>query len=101
MPHKNIDNHQFYIQTPEGYKPLNNTQLVEIESTALEDIETFKERFLSSIQGILNIIIPKIKEIIQISTGVLKPYEVNEMLHPRKKPRGSIRRSRGRRKNET
>ena len=92
MPPKNIDNHHLYIQTPEGYKPLNNTQLVEIESTAPEDFETFEEIFLSSIQATINVITPKIKEIIQILTGVLNPYEVNEMLHPRKKPRGSIRR---------
>lgn len=98
MPPKNIDNHQLYIQTPEGYKPLNNTQLVEIESTAPEDIENFNERFISSIQAVINIITPKIKEIVQILRGDIKPYMVYESEHPRKKPRGSIRRSRGSRK---
>ena len=94
MPPKNIDNRQFYIQTPEGYKPLNNTQLVEIESTVHEDIENFNERFLSSMRTIINAITPKIKEVMQILRDDIKPYMVYESLHPRKKPRGSIRRSR-------
>ena len=94
MPPKNIESYQLYVQTPEGYEPLNSVEPVEIESTALEDFETFKERFLSSIQTTINAIKPKIKEVIQILTGGVKPYEANEMLHPRKKPRGSIRRRR-------
>ena len=60
MPPKNIDNYQLYIQTPEGYEPLNSVEPVEIESTALEDFETFKERFLSLMRVTINAITPKI-----------------------------------------
>ena len=94
MPPKNIESYQLYVQTPEGYETLNSVELVEIESTALEDFETFKERFLSSMQTTINAIIPKIREVIQILSGDIKPYMVHESQHPRKKPRGSIRRRR-------
>ena len=94
MPPKNIESCQLYVQTPEGYETLNSVELVEIESTALEDFETFKERFLSSMQTTINAIIPKIREVIQILSGDIKPYMVYELQHPRKKPRGSIRRRR-------
>ena len=50
------------------------------------------EEFLVHLQAAINHMQTVVEKIIQILDGTIEPYKLNEALHPRKKPRGSIRR---------
>lgn len=92
MPPKNIENYQLYVQTPEGYEPLATTESAEI--TSLADAENVIEEFVTHLEAVITLAWSALKNIIQILDGTIEPYKLNEMLHPRKKPRGSLRRRR-------
>ncbi len=94
MPPKNIESCQLYVQTPEGYEPLATTESAEITSISFADSENAMDGFYIHLQAAINLTRSAIAKIIQVLDGIIEPYEVNEMLHPRKKPRGSLRRRR-------
>lgn len=58
----------------------------------MNELNDAMEKFLVHIQTAINHMQPVVEKIIQILDGAIEPYKLNEMLHPRKKPRGSIRR---------
>ena len=90
MPPKNIESCQLYVQIPEGYELLATTESAEI--TSLADAENVIEEFATHLEAVITLAWSALKNIIQILDGTIEPYKLNEMLHPRKKPRGSIRR---------
>ena len=94
MPPKNIESCQLYVQTPEGYEPLATTESAEITSISFADSENAMDEFYIHLQAAINLTRSAIANIIQVLDGTIEPYEVNEMLRPRKKPRGSLRRRR-------
>ena len=94
MPPKNIESCQLYVQTQEGYEPLATTESAEITSISFADSENAMDEFYIHLQAAINLTRSVIANIIQVLNGAIEPYEVNEMLHPRKKPRGSSRRKR-------
>lgn len=92
MPPKNIESCQLYVQTPEGYEPLAIIESAEV--TSLADAENVIEKFAAHIEAAITLMRSGLKDIIQILYGNIEPYKMNEMLHPKKKPRGSLRRKR-------
>lgn len=92
MPPKNIESCQLYVQTPEGYEPL--AIIESAEATSLANAENAIEKFATHLEAAITLARSALKNIIQILDGSIEPYKVNEMLHPRKKQRGSLRRRR-------
>lgn len=92
MPPKNIESCQLYVQTPEGYEPLAIIESAEV--TSLANTENAIEKFATHLEAAITLARSVLKNIIQILDGTIEPYKVNEMLRPRKKPRGSLRRRR-------
>lgn len=60
----------------------------------MNNLNDAMEEFLVHLQAVINHMQPVVEKIIQILDGTIESYELNEMLHPRKKPRGSLRRKR-------
>lgn len=60
----------------------------------MNNLNDAMEEFLVHLQAVINHMRPVVEKIIQILDGTIESYELNEMLHPRKKPRGSLRRKR-------
>lgn len=60
----------------------------------MNELNDAVEKFLVHLQAVINYMQPVIENIIQILDGTIESYKLNEMLHPRKKPRGSLRRKR-------
>ena len=60
----------------------------------MNELNDAMEEFLVHLQTAINHMRPVVEKIIRILDGTIEPYKLNEMLHPRKKPRGSLRRKR-------
>lgn len=60
----------------------------------MNNLNDAMEEFLVHLQAAINHMRPVVERITRILDGTIEPYELNEMLHPRKKPRGSLRRKR-------
>lgn len=57
----------------------------------LDKLEPMKEALIDMANSLAKILIEALKPLIDFLSG-LEPYQKFEMMHPRKKPRGSIRR---------
>ena len=65
----------------------------------LDKLEPMKEALTDLATSLAKILIEALKPLIDFLSG-LEPYQKFEMMHPRKKPRGSIRRYKRKRREE-